>query len=358
MTRSALPGRASPGSTMVTRSAGSSRNGSRSSKLAIWARRRTAMMWAPVPVGPGWSSGDGVLGRQASCLGEMADQAQRGPAGPVGDEFHAGREQGRIAAEFVDQEAGDRGSVGGIDHRFGADQLSDHAAAVDVTDQHHGHAGGAGEAHVGDVVRAWRLTSASTAGTLDQDDVGFLLQVVEAGEDARQQAGLHGLEVARGGVADHMPEHHDLGADFGLGFEEDGVHVDRGGRPAGQRLQRLGFEADLAAIGRDSGVVRHVLRLERAHAQPAVGEGTAQSGDDQGFSHVRAGALEHQRGGHQNSIPAWAFTPAAKWCFIGVISVTRSAMAIRSGLALRPVTMMLRSGRRWSSAARTSARGR
>src|SRR5205809_946917 len=45
-------------------------------------------------------------------------------------------------------------------------------------------------------------------------------------------------------------------------------------------------------------------------------------------------------------MPGCAFTPAAKWCFTSVISVTRSAAAISSGLALRPVTTTCRPGRR------------
>ena len=45
-------------------------------------------------------------------------------------------------------------------------------------------------------------------------------------------------------------------------------------------------------------------------------------------------------------MPSWAFTPAAKWCFGWVISVTRSAAARSSGLALRPVTTTWRAGRR------------
>lgn len=39
----------------------------------------------------------------------------------------------------------------------------------------------------------------------------------------------------------------------------------------------------------------------------------------------------------QNSMPLCAFTPSSNGCFIIVISVTRSAASINSGLALRPV---------------------
>ncbi len=118
-------------------------------------------------------------------------------------------------------------------------------------------------------------------------------------------------------------------------------------RARGARLQRLGA-ADLAAIRRDRRIVGHVLRLERPHRQAAVREGARQAGHDQRFADVGAGALEHERARRhgQNSMPACAFTPAAKWCFTSVISVTRSAASISSGLALRPVTTTCRPLRR------------
>ena len=43
-------------------------------------------------------------------------------------------------------------------------------------------------------------------------------------------------------------------------------------------------------------------------------------------------------------MPSCAFTPAAKWCFTSVISVTRSAASISSGLAFRPVTIDMQIG--------------
>src|SRR5204863_9503967 len=114
--------------------------------------------------------------------------------------------------------------------------------------------------------------------------------------------------------------------------------------------------ADLAAIGSDGSIVRHVLRLERPHPETAPREGARQTGDDQRLADIRARALDHQRARrHQNSMPSCAFTPAAKWCFTGVISVTRSAASINSGLALRPVTTMCWSLRRARKVATTSA---
>ena len=90
----------------------------------------------------------------------------------------------------------------------------------------------------------------------------------------------------------------DLGAGLALGLEEDGVHVDGRGDAGGAGLEGLGA-ADLAAVGGDGGVVGHVLRLEGADAQAAVGEGAGEAGDDEGLADVGAGALEHQaEGGH------------------------------------------------------------
>ena len=63
----------------------------------------------------------------------------------------------------------------GIEHRLGADQARDHAAAVDVADQHHRHVGGAGKAHIGDVVGA-QIDLRRAARAFDQDEVGSRLQ--------------------------------------------------------------------------------------------------------------------------------------------------------------------------------------
>ena len=68
--------------------------------------------------------------------------------------LHAVVEQRRVAAELVDDEARDHRRVGRIDHRLGADEAGDHAAAVDVADQHDRHVGRARKAHVGDVAGA------------------------------------------------------------------------------------------------------------------------------------------------------------------------------------------------------------
>ena len=193
------------------------------------------------------------------------------------------------------------------------------------------------------------------ARAFDQHEIALGREASEAVEHGAQQLGLQSLILARLGVADDLALHHDLRADIALGLQQHRVHVHAERHARGARLQRLGA-ADLAAVGGDRGVVRHVLRLERAHTKAAAREGARQSRDQQRLADVRARALDHDgAGGHQNSMPSCAFTPAAKWCFTRVISVTRSAASISSGLALRPVTTTCWSARRAFSTATTSS---
>jgi len=77
-------------------------------------------------------------------------------------------------------------------------------------------------------------------------------------------------------------------------FEQHRVHVDTGCRPGRFGLQRLSAP-DLAAVGRRRRIERHVLRLERPHAQAVVGEDAAQRGRDERFADVRGRAQDHER---------------------------------------------------------------
>ena len=61
-------------------------------------------------------------------------------------------EQRRIAAELVDEVALEPRALGRLEQRVRADQRRDHAALVDVADQHDRQIGRFGKAHVGDVV--------------------------------------------------------------------------------------------------------------------------------------------------------------------------------------------------------------
>ena len=304
------------------------------------------------------SSASASSAGKALRLREKRDEAERLPAGQARDGGHAAFEQRRIAAKFVDQEPAHQRRILRVDHRLGADQARDHAAAVDVADEHDRHVGRAREAHIGDVVRP-QVHFRGAAGPLDQHQIGLILEAAETLEHEPHELGLELLIVGRLGGAVDAALHHDLRPDLALRLEQDRIHVHARLRARGAGLQRLGA-ADLAAIACHRRIVGHVLRLERTHGEAPVREGARQTGHDQRLADVGAGALEHEgaRRHGQNSMPACAFTPAAKWCFTSVISVTRSAASINLGLALRPVTTTCRPLRRPASAATTASRGR
>src|ERR1700761_732765 len=74
------------------------------------------------------------------------------------------------------------------------------------------------------------------------------------------------------------------------------------GHSGGFGLQRLSAP-DLAAVGADSGVIRHILRLEGGDGKAAPEKGAAQSGNEKGLAHIRSSALDHQRSNHFSSYP-------------------------------------------------------
>ena len=218
-------------------------------------------------------------------------EAERLPSRALGHHLHAIVEQRGIATEPVHDKADDHGVVGGIDHGLGADEACDHAAAVDVAHDHHRHARCPREAHVGDVRRP-EIHFRRRARTFDQDEIGLAGEAFEAFEDSTQKFRLHGLVFTGLGVADDAALHDDLRADVALGFQQHRVHVNAGRYARGACLQRLGA-ADLAAVRRDGGVVRHVLRLERSDPEPTPREGAGECRDKQRLADVRARALDH-----------------------------------------------------------------
>jgi len=237
--------------------------------------------------------GDGILGRQRARGREPRHDAEGGPARPLLYHLGSAGEEAGIAAELVDDEALDADLLGARQQCMRADDGGEDAAAVDVADEDDRHVRRLGKAHIGDVALA-QIGLGGAAGALDEDEVGFGAEPGEALEHARQEARLQRLVLARRRVAGDAALHDDLRAGLGLGLEENRVHV--GGRrdEAGPRLERL-RAADLAAIPGDGGVVRHVLRLEGAHREPAPRESAAEPGDKQRLADIRARALQHQR---------------------------------------------------------------
>ena len=107
-------------------------------------------------------------------------------------------------------------------------------------------AGGAGEAHVGDVALA-QVDLGRAARALDEDEIGLGFEARETVEHGAHQLGLQRLIFARAGGADDAALHDDLRADLALRLQQHRVHVDARRNAAGARLQRL-RPADLAAV--------------------------------------------------------------------------------------------------------------
>jgi hypothetical protein len=91
-------------------------------------------------------------------------------------------------------------------------------------------------------------------------------------------------------------EDDDLRAVVALGLEQDRVHVH--GRRDARRLGLRGLRPpDLAAVGRDRGVQRHVLGLEGRHAVARAREEPAERGREDALADPRARPLHHEAPG-------------------------------------------------------------
>ena len=235
-----------------------------------------------------------IFRRELARVAEPRHHAQARQAGEGLDAFRGGGEQGDVAPELVDQVAHQAISFAIRNEGVRAHDRGDHAAPVDVADQHHRHVGGLGEAHVGDVVGA-QVDFRGAARTLHQNDVALGLELVEARQHVGHQRGFARKEIPRARRALHLAPHHHLRADVGLRLQQHRVHVHARLNLAGQCLQRL-RPPDLATVGGHRRVVRHVLRLERPNRHPPPHQRPAQPGHQHRLADIRAGALKHDRG--------------------------------------------------------------
>ena len=135
---------------------GSASSGSRSSKLAICGRTRHGDLDAGRPlVGRAASSASASSAGRRPRLGEERDEAEaaasRSPrrSAPCRQRTALGSPRNLLTMKPAISAASSASITALVPTR-----LRDHAAPVDVADQHHRHVGGAGEAHIGDVVGA------------------------------------------------------------------------------------------------------------------------------------------------------------------------------------------------------------
>lgn len=171
--------------------------------------------------------------------------------------------------------------------------MREHAAAIDVGDEHDRAVDALGKAHVRDVAFA-QVDLGRAAGAFDDHRVvpgaqarirlehrierDRLVVVIRARIEVH--AGLAVNDYLRAAVARRLQQHR---------IE---IRMRRDAR--GQRLQRL-RAADLAAVYRHRAVERHVLRLERRHASATAAREAAQARDERALARVGRRALDHQR---------------------------------------------------------------
>ncbi len=228
--------------------------------------------------------------------------AEGGPAGRLFQQCEPGFEQAGVAPKLVDHEPGDERLVGPIEQRQRAVQCREHAAAIDVSGHDHRHLAMAGQTHVHVVARP-QVDLGRAAGALGDDDVIVGAEIVEGpiGGHAEARAPVAGEEVAGTDVADRLAAQDHLTTHVAAGLEQHRIERDARGEPACRRLHRLrppDFAADAVGVEHHDRVVRHVLCLERSHANTLAMKPSTDAGHDRRLAGVRRRARDEERAAH------------------------------------------------------------
>ena len=207
--------------------------------------------------------------------------------------FQSGFEQRHIAAKAVDYEPDHALLLGFAEQRPGSVEMRKHTAAIDIGNDDDRAIGGLGKPHVGNIVFA-QVDLGRAAGTLDQHEFVVFYETGMRVEHRRHQFGLVRVVGHRVHVVDGAAVDDHLRTLVAGRLEQDRVHRHRWFQPAGLRLHRL-RATNLATLGGDRGIERHILRLERHHAPTVTRKNAADCGHQNTFAGVRRGALHHQR---------------------------------------------------------------
>ena len=233
----------------------------------------------------------GVFGRQTRGGRSPGDEAKARPAGALLNDRNAGLEQARLTPELVDRKADDQGAVRRVEHGLGADQGRDNAPAINVADQTHRGVHAPGEAHVGNIASP-QVDLGRAARPLDDDQLVRRHEPAEAVQDGAHQALASGRVVRRVQCADRPAVDYDLRAPVGVRFQQHRIEIGVRRQPGRPSLYSLGT-ANLSAVGTRGRVIGHVLGFEGRNAQPPPPGDATQTGDDNGFTDIRAGPLDH-----------------------------------------------------------------
>ena len=151
-----------------------------------------------------------------------------------------------------------------------ANKTGDHTAPVDVTDHHNRGIDCTGKPHIRNITSP-QIDLGRAASPLDDQQISLLPQLRKTIQNMRHQTGFMRAIFACAHAAETLSLHNDLGTCIGFGLEQNRVHMNRCRATRGPRLQRL-RPANLAAIGGDGRIVRHVLRFKWGNLQTLIGK--------------------------------------------------------------------------------------
>ncbi len=201
-----------------------------------------------------------------------------------GEPVESGTQQLDITAELIDDEAADQLLVFGFQYGNGAEEVREHAAAVDITDHEHRQSRRARQSHVRQIGGA-QVDFGGRTGTLADHHIEFGAQRIQFGGNHFAQILPMPEIVARTDGGNCLAAHHELGAPVTAGFEQHRIEPHTRLQPARRRLQRL-CATDLTTVEGDHRVIGHVLRFERSDSDTAPSEHSAESRHHNAFSGV------------------------------------------------------------------------
>ena len=198
-----------------------------------------------------------------------------------------------VAAELVDHQTLAQGLFIVVEQHERAEQLREHAPAVDVAHEQHRRRRHLGHAHVHDVV-VFQVNLGRAAGALQDDDVEAACQVVIGAHDVGDELVLVGEVLASAHGLASLAVHDDLAARVAGRLQQNGVHGHLGWNARRLGLHHLGT-THLITRRRDGRVQRHVLRLERGHPQAILGKHPTKPRYEQALARIRHRSLHHDR---------------------------------------------------------------
>ncbi len=210
-----------------------------------------------------------VFGVQPQVV-DVRQHTVGGAAGELAQLVQPGLQQRRVAAELVDDEAGDQRLVGRFEHCKGAEQVREQSAAVDVSNQHNGKASRAGKPQIRQIGCA-QIDFSWRSGTLANDGVELRPKRLQLDGHHRGEPVAMLDVVTRSDSAHHLTAHYELRRAVATRLEQHWVEPHARRKSCGPGLHRL-RAADFAALDSDRGVVGHVLGLERRHADTLAGQ--------------------------------------------------------------------------------------